>query len=73
MLGRVIFLKYVDPSSPLVNVHIDGFIVPNNIISLRAAINVMTRETMLKLNLQGYLRKTIMFMKLPDRSIVAPE
>ena len=42
------------------SVHIDGGIVPNTLIDLGAAINVMTKETMLKLNLQGTLRKTTM-------------
>ena len=33
----------------------------------------MTKETMLKLNLQGTLRKTTTFMQLTDRSIVTAE
>ena len=33
----------------------------------------MTRETMLKLNLQGSLRKTTTVLQLPYRSIVAPK
>jgi len=58
MLGRVLFPKYLDRGSPVVDVHIDGIIVPNTLIDLGAAINViMTQETMLKLNLQGVLRK----------------
>ena len=51
MLGRDIFPKYLDPGSIVVDVHIDGVIVPNNLISIGAAINVMTKENMLKLNL----------------------
>ena len=30
MLGKVIFPKYLDPSSPVVDVHIDGVIVPKH-------------------------------------------
>ncbi len=47
MLGRVIFLKYLDPGSPVVDAHIDGIIVTNNLIDHGAKINVMTKETML--------------------------
>ena len=43
MLGRVIFPKYLDPSSPVIYVHIDGLIVPNTLIDLGVAINVMTK------------------------------
>ena len=69
----MIFPKYLDPSSPIVDVHIDGFIVPNTLIDLGATINVMTKKTMLKINLQGTLRKTTMVLQLADRSTVAPE
>ena len=73
MLGRVIFPKYLDPGSLVVDVHINGVIVPNNLISIRAAINVMTKENMLKLNLQGNLRRTTMVLQLVDQSAVALE
>lgn len=51
MLGRVIFPKYLDLGSPVVDVHIDGTIVPHTLTDLGATINVMTKDTMLKLNL----------------------
>jgi len=51
MLGQVICAKYLDPGSPVVDVHINGTIIPHTLIDLGAAINVMTRDTMLKLNL----------------------
>ena len=51
MLGQVICPKYLDPGSPVVDVHINGTIIPHALIDLGAAINVMTRDTMLKLNL----------------------
>ena len=70
MLGRVIFLKFLDPGSPVVDVHIDGVIVPNTLIDLGASINFMTKETMLKLNLQGTLRKTKIILKLDRKSVV---
>ena len=73
MLARVIFPKYLDPGSPVFDVHIDGVIVPNTLIELGATINIMTKETMLKLNLQGTLRKTITVLQLGNWSIVTLE
>ena len=73
MLGQVICPKYLDPGSPVVDVNINGTIVPHTFIDIGVAINVMTKETMLKLNLQGSLRKTTTVMQLADRSIVTPE
>ena len=73
MLGRVIFPKYLDLGSPVAYVHIDGIIFPHTLIYLGAAINVMTKETMLKLNLQGSLRNATTLFQLVDISTVAPE
>ena len=66
MLGQVIYLKYLDPGSPIVDVNINGTIIPHTLIDLGAAINVMTKYTMLKLNLQGSLRKTTTVLQLVD-------
>jgi len=57
MLGRVIPLKYSDPGSLVVSVNINGQFVKNSLIDLGAAINVMTKETMKKLQIEG-LRPT---------------
>jgi len=73
MLGQVICPKYLDPGSPLEYVHINGTIVPHTLIDLVATINVMTKDTMLKLNLQVSLRKTTTVLQLADHSIVTPE
>ena len=73
MLGQVIYLKYLDLGSPVVDVHINGTIIPHTLIDLGAAINVMTRDTMLKLNLQISLRKTSTVLQLADRSTANPE
>jgi len=51
MLGQVICPNYFEPRSPIVDVHINGTIVSHTLIDLGAAINVMTKDTMLKLNL----------------------
>eukprot|EP00253_Pinus_taeda_P026388 PITA_26388 len=73
MLGKVICLKYLDPGSPVVDVHINGTIFQHTLIDLGAAINVMTKDTMLNLNLQGSFRKTTTVLQLADRSIVTPK
>ena len=73
MLGKMILAKYLDPGSPFFYVHIDGVIVPKTLIDLGATINVITKETMLKLILQGTLRKTTIVLQLVDRSIITPE
>lgn len=73
MLGQVICPKYLDLGSPIVDVHINGTIIPHTLIDLGAAINVMTKDTILKLNLQGSLRNTTIVLQLVDHSIVIPE
>ena len=66
ILGWVIFPNYLDPRSHVVDVHIDGTIVPHTLIDLGVAINMMTKDTMLKMNLQGSLRKTTTVLQLVD-------
>ena len=73
MLGQVTCPKYLDPGSPIVDVHINGTIIPQTFIDLGVAINIMTRDTMLKLNLQSSLRKTSIVLQLADRSTVTPK
>jgi hypothetical protein len=58
MLGRIVVPKYLDPGSPIVNVHINNNLIQNTLIDLGETINVMTKDTMLRLNLQGSLRHT---------------
>ena len=72
MLVHIIYLKYLDPGSPVVDVHINGTMAPHTLIDLGAAINVMTKGKMLKLNLQGSLRKATTMLQLANRSIVNP-
>jgi len=47
--------------------------VPNTLIDLGVEINVMTREIVPKLNLQGALRKTTTVLHLANRSTIALE
>eukprot|EP00253_Pinus_taeda_P023003 PITA_23003 len=72
-MPKVIYPKNLGPRSPVVDVNINGTIVPRTLIELGAAINVMTKDTMLKLNLQGSLRKTTIVLQLADCSIVTLE
>jgi hypothetical protein len=51
MLGRLFVPKYLDPGSPIVNVHINKNLIQNTLIDLGETINVMTKDTMLRLNL----------------------
>jgi len=62
MLGKIIRPKYLDLGSLVVDVHINGTMVSHTLIDLGAAINVMINDTMLKLNLQGSLRKTTIIL-----------
>ena len=73
MLGQIICPKYLDPRSLVVDVHINGTMVPHTMIDLGVAINVMTKDTMLKLNLQGSLKKTTTVLQLTDCSTMNPE
>jgi len=72
MLGKIICLKYLDLGSHVVDVYINGTIIPHTLIDLGVAINVMTTDTMHKLNLQSSLRKTSTILQLVDHSTVTP-
>ena len=73
MLGQTICPKYLDPGSLVVDVHINPTMILHTLIDLGATINVMTKDTTLKLNLQGSLRKTTIALQLADRSTVTPK
>eukprot|EP00253_Pinus_taeda_P008492 PITA_08492 len=64
--------KYIDPGIPMVTISINNFSVPNTLIDLGAAINVMTLETMKALQLND-LQTTSTVLELADRSKVVPE
>ena len=65
MLGKLVIPKYFDPGSPVVNVIINGQSIKNSSIDLGAAINIMTKDTIKKLNIKG-LRATPIVMQLAD-------
>jgi len=66
-------LKYLDLGSPVVDAHINGTMVLHTLIDLGVAINVMKKNTMLKLNLQGSLRKTTTMLQLAYHSTLTPK
>src|SRR5271168_711709 len=71
MIGKITMQKYVDPGSPVVKTHINGVEIPNTLIDLGAAINIMSRQTMDQLKLPNLLF-TPTLLQLADRSIIKP-
>ena len=51
MFGKVITPKYDDLRNPIVTVHINDIQIPKTLVDHGEAINVMTRDTMLNMNL----------------------
>lgn len=70
MLGRMIVPEYLDLGSLVIDVHFNLIIVRNTLIQLGATINIMTKDTMLKLNLQYSPRKATTMLQHVDRSIM---
>ena len=62
-------MKYGDPGNPVLTVQINGVEIPNVLVDLGAAINVITTETMHTLGLQN-LKHTPTVLQLADRSTV---
>ncbi len=52
LLDKVLHPRYVDSRSHVVDVRINKTPIPNTVIDLGVVINVMKRDTILKLNLQ---------------------
>ena len=72
MMGKVTMQKYVDPGSPIVKTHINGVEIPNTLIDLGVAINIMSRQTMEQLKLPNLIF-TPTLLQLADRSIIKPD
>lgn len=51
MMGKTIIQKYLDPGSPIVKIHINGIEIPNTLIDLGAAINIMSKQVIDSLKL----------------------
>jgi hypothetical protein len=72
MTNTISMEKYVDPGIPRVTTIINNIPIPNTLIDLGAAINVMTLETMKTLQLTN-LQFTPIVLELADRSKIIPE
>ena len=73
MLGKILNPKYAKLGSVVVIVNIKSVFIPNTLIDLWETINVISKDRMLKLNLQASLRYTTIVLQLVDSSIVCPE
>ena len=69
MLGKLVIPKYSDLGSPILNVITNGQFIKNALIDLGVVINVMTKDTMKKLNIEG-LKATPIILQLPDISTI---
>ena len=70
MIGKVFNPKYADPRSQVVTINIKSVSIPKTLIGMGVAINVMTKDTMLKLNPQVLLSQTTIVLQLVDRSTI---
>ena len=66
MIGKVLNPKYDDLGSPIVTVQINKTVNHKTLINIGASINVMTRHTMLNLNLQSFMRHIATMLQLVD-------
>ena len=72
MMGNLTIQKYLDPGSPIVKIHINGTEIPNTLIDLGAAINIMSKQVMDTLRLPN-LQYTPTLLHLADRSVIKPD
>ena len=64
--------KYEDPGNPIVTINVQGTLIPNTLIELGVAINVMTLQIVHQLNIPN-IQPTPTMLELADRSKVKPE
>ena len=69
MMGKIAIKKYVDLGSPIVKTHINGVEIPNTLIDLGVAINIMRKQTMEQLKFSN-LHYTPTLLQLADRSVI---
>ena len=53
MMGKKTIHKYLDLGSLIVKTHINGIEIPNTLIDLGEAINIISKQTMDKLKLHN--------------------
>ena len=63
--------KYLDLGSPIVKIHINGIEIPNSLIDLGEAINIIIKQKMEQLKLPN-LQYTLMLLQLADRFVIKP-
>ena len=73
MSGKTPPVKYGDPGHPTVIVQIGKTIIPQVMVDLGAAINIMTLETSQLLQLKNVIRDTPTILELVDHSTIKPE
>ena len=73
MSGKTPRVKYGDPGHPTVIVQIGKTIIPQVLVYLGAAINIITLETSQLLQLKNTIRDTPTILELADRSKIKPE
>jgi hypothetical protein len=73
MLGKTPPIKYGDPGNPTVTVKIGQTFIPDVLVDLGAAINIMPIETTQLLQLRMQVRPTPTVLELADRSTIKPE
>lgn len=71
MLGKTIPIKYGDPGNPILMVQINGVEIPNVLVDLGAAINIITAETMNALGLKK-INPTPNILELENSSTIKP-
>ena len=71
MMGKSMSVKYGDPGNPILTVQIKKVEIPNVLVDLGAAINVITSETIHALSLHNLKHKPIV-LELADQSTVKP-
>lgn len=72
MLGKVVTPKYLDPGSLVVNLIINGQVVKNALVDLGPTINVMSKDTMNRLCMEG-LRENPIVLQFVDSSTITPD
>ncbi len=73
MSGKAPPVKYGDPGHPTVTVQIGKTMIPQVLVDLGAAINIMTLETSQLLQLNNIIRDTPTILELADHSTIKPE
>ena len=72
MMRKMTIQKYLDLGSPVVKIHINGTEIPNTLIDLGAAVNIMSKQVMDSLRLPN-LQYTPTLLQLAYRYVIKPD